>query len=180
MTPLWWTRRLIMAAATTSPPKYFRPHRRSLREAIDWLAPSVFLEVLPACGAFSYTGWRKAVEAPLLHHRLTKAQFALEIAEMYLKKLCWLVRSALCREASVFELIRTRAWLGQVATHARACVAGLFEASAASQVMLDADLQRYFRDVNVLHQHGLVREQLRGALRPLTGWARTRYRKLLR
>lgn len=38
----------------------------------------------------------------------------------------------------------------------RDCVNQLFEASSASQVTLDADFQRYFRDANVLHQHGFL------------------------
>jgi acyl-CoA dehydrogenase-like protein len=32
----------------------------------------------------------------------------------------------------------------------------LFEASGASQTMLDADIQRYFRDINVVHQHATI------------------------
>ncbi|MET0453059.1 MAG: hypothetical protein ABW137_14620 [Mycobacterium sp.] len=30
------------------------------------------------------------------------------------------------------------------------------EASSASQTLLAADIQRYFRDINVLHQHGAI------------------------
>jgi Acyl-CoA dehydrogenase, C-terminal domain len=52
--------------------------------------------------------------------------------------------------------VQARAWLGRVATHARACVNQLFEASGASQTLITADLQRYFRDVNVLHQHAAI------------------------
>jgi 3-hydroxy-9,10-secoandrosta-1,3,5(10)-triene-9,17-dione monooxygenase len=119
-------------------------------------AMDVFKEVLSARGAITYTPWTKAAHAPLLHHQLAKAQFELETAEMYLDKLRALAGGALVGTPTVFDRVQARAWHGQVATHARACVNGLFEASAASQVTLDSDLQRYFRDVNVLHQHGLV------------------------
>jgi hypothetical protein len=54
------------------------------------------------------------------------------------------------------ERVQARAWLGRVTTHSRACVNQLFEASGASQALLSADLQRYFRDVNVLHQHAAL------------------------
>jgi 3-hydroxy-9,10-secoandrosta-1,3,5(10)-triene-9,17-dione monooxygenase len=119
-------------------------------------AMDVFTQVLSTRGAITYTPWTKAAEAPLLHHQLARAQFELEIAEMYQEKLRSLVGSALVRTPTVFERVQARAWVGQVATHARACVNRLFEASSASEVTLDTDLQRYFRDINVLHQHGLV------------------------
>jgi 3-hydroxy-9,10-secoandrosta-1,3,5(10)-triene-9,17-dione monooxygenase len=119
-------------------------------------AMDVFTQVLSTRGAITYTPWTKAAEAPLLHHQLAKAQFELEIAEMYQEKLRSLVGSALVRIPTVFERVQARAWVGQVATHARACVNRLFEASSASEVTLDTDLQRYFRDINVLHQHGLI------------------------
>ena len=32
----------------------------------------------------------------------------------------------------------------------------LYEASGASQTLLNADIQRYFRDVNVVHQHAAI------------------------
>jgi 3-hydroxy-9,10-secoandrosta-1,3,5(10)-triene-9,17-dione monooxygenase len=119
-------------------------------------AMDVFMEYLPTRGAITYTGWAKAAEAPVLHHQLAKAQFNLETAEMYTDKLRQLLRDIRGREATMTERVQARAWLGRVTTHARACVNQLFEASGASQTLLTADLQRYFRDVNVLHQHAAL------------------------
>ena len=119
-------------------------------------AMDVFMEHLPSRGAITYTGWTKAAEAPVLHHQLAKAQFSLETAEMYMDRLCRLLKDTDGRKASITERVQARAWLGQVATHARACVNQLFEASGASQTLITADLQRYFRDVNVLHQHAAI------------------------
>jgi alkylation response protein AidB-like acyl-CoA dehydrogenase len=143
----YFTRPFFMWASVLSSPTLLG----AARGAMD-----VFVQVLSTRGAITYTPWTKAAEAPLLHHLLAKAQFELEIAEMYQEKMRSLMRSAQVRTPTVFERVQARAWLGQVATHSRACVNGLFEASAASQVTLDTDLQRYFRDVNVLHQHGFI------------------------
>jgi len=119
-------------------------------------AMDVFMQTLPGRGAITYTGWSRAAEAPLLHHQLAKAQFELEAAEMFLDKLRTLLRNALAGGVPLDDRVRCRAWLGRASTHARACVNQLFEASGASQALLTADLQRYFRDVNVLHQHALI------------------------
>jgi 3-hydroxy-9,10-secoandrosta-1,3,5(10)-triene-9,17-dione monooxygenase len=119
-------------------------------------AMDVFMEYLPSRGAITYTGWTKAAEAPVLHLQLAKAQFSLETAEMYMDRLCRLLKDTGGRKASITERVQARAWLGRVATHARACVNQLFEASGASQTVIAADLQRYFRDVNVLHQHAAI------------------------
>jgi 3-hydroxy-9,10-secoandrosta-1,3,5(10)-triene-9,17-dione monooxygenase len=119
-------------------------------------AMDVFMAHLPTRGAITYTGWTKAAEAPVLHHQLAEAQFNLETAEMYNNKLRHLLRDTDGRTASMTERVQARAWLGRVATHSRACVNQLFEASGASQVLLSADLQRYFRDVNVMHQHAAL------------------------
>jgi 3-hydroxy-9,10-secoandrosta-1,3,5(10)-triene-9,17-dione monooxygenase len=119
-------------------------------------AMDVFMEYLPTRGAITYTGWTKAAEAPVLHHQLAKAQFSLETAEMYTDRLCQLLKDTRGGKVSITERVQARAWLGRVATHARACVNQLFEASGASQTLITADLQRYFRDVNVLHQHAAV------------------------
>jgi 3-hydroxy-9,10-secoandrosta-1,3,5(10)-triene-9,17-dione monooxygenase len=143
----YFSRPFVMWACMLSAPTLFG----AARGAMD-----VFSEVLSSRGAITYTPWTKAAEAPLLHHQLAKAQFELEIAEMYQGNLRSLLGSALVRTPTVFERVQARACLGQVATHARACVNGLFEASAASEVTLGSDLQRYFRDINVLHQHGLI------------------------
>jgi 3-hydroxy-9,10-secoandrosta-1,3,5(10)-triene-9,17-dione monooxygenase len=116
----------------------------------------VFMEYLSARGGITFTGWTKAAEAPVLHHQLAKAQFSLEVAEMYTDRLRQLLRHTDGRRVSMADRVRARAWLGQVATHSRACVNQLFEASGASQALLGADLQRYFRDVNVLHQHAAL------------------------
>jgi alkylation response protein AidB-like acyl-CoA dehydrogenase len=119
-------------------------------------AMDVFMAHLATRGAITYTGWTKAAEAPVLHHQLAEAQFNLETAEMYNNKLRHLLRDSDGRRASMTERVQARAWLGRVTTHSRACVNQLFEASGASQALLSADLQRYFRDVNVLHQHAAL------------------------
>jgi 3-hydroxy-9,10-secoandrosta-1,3,5(10)-triene-9,17-dione monooxygenase len=119
-------------------------------------AMDVFMEYLAGRGAITFTGWTKAAEAPVVHHQLARAQFSLEVAEMYTGRLCQLLRDTDGRTASMAERVRARAWLGQVTAYSRACVNQLFEAGGASQVLLGADLQRYFRDVNVLHQHAAL------------------------
>lgn len=119
-------------------------------------AMDVFTKVLPTRGPIAHTEWINARAAPLLHHQLARAQFSLEIAEMYMDRMRALLQGIWARETSELERIQTRAWLGQVVAHARDCVNQLFEASSASQVTLDADIQRYFRDANVLHQHGFL------------------------
>ncbi len=116
-------------------------------------AMDVFLQVLPTRGPITYTGWTRAAEAPVLHHQLARAQNHLEIAEMYTERLVRQFDTALERQMSVFERVQSRGWFGAVTENARACVTELFRASSASQVVLDTDLQRYFRDVNVVSQH---------------------------
>ena len=54
------------------------------------------------------------------------------------------------------ERAQARAYIGHVASLSRACVNQLFEASSASHTLLVADIQRYFRDINVLHQHAAI------------------------
>ena len=55
------------------------------------------------------------------------------------------------------ERVRARAYIGHVASLFRAaCVNHPFEASSASHTLLAADIQRYFRDINVLHQHAAI------------------------
>ena len=90
-------------------------------------AMDVFMEYLADRGAITFTGWTKAAEAPVVHHQLAKAQFSLEVAEMYTGRLCQLLRDADGRTASMAERVRARAWLGQVTAHSRACVNQLFE-----------------------------------------------------
>jgi len=119
-------------------------------------AMQAFMETLATRGPITFTRWERAAESPLLHHQLAKAQFDLDTAEMYMERMRLTMRQTLARRATVFERVKTRAMLGQVATHARACVNVLFEASGASQIMLDADIQRYFRDINVVHQHATI------------------------
>jgi hypothetical protein len=92
----------------------------------------------------------------VLHHQLAKAQFALESAEMFTAQLSRLYRGAMEGPASLQQRVQARAWSGHVATLARDCVNQLFEASSASQTLLAADMQRYFRDVNMLHQHAAI------------------------
>jgi len=55
------------------------------------------------------------------------------------------------------ERVRARAYIGHVASLFRAaCVNHPFEASSASHTLLAPDIQRYFRDINVLHQHPAI------------------------
>ena len=54
------------------------------------------------------------------------------------------------------ERAQARAYIGHIASLSRACVDQLFEASSASHTLLAADIQRYFRDINVLHQHAAI------------------------
>jgi alkylation response protein AidB-like acyl-CoA dehydrogenase len=115
-----------------------------------------FMRTLPTRGAITYTSWSKAADAPVLHHQLAKAQFALEAAEMFTARLSQLYHDALEGPPSMQQRVQARAWIGHVATLARSCVNQLFEASSASQTLLAADMQRYFRDVNVLHQHAAI------------------------
>ena len=119
-------------------------------------AMDVFMATLPTRGAITYTSWEKASEAPLIHHQLARAQLALESAEMFTEQLRRLLQNTYGREVSIAERVQTRGRLGEIARQSRACVNQLFEASSASQVLLDADMQRYFRDVNVLFQHALM------------------------
>jgi 3-hydroxy-9,10-secoandrosta-1,3,5(10)-triene-9,17-dione monooxygenase len=115
-----------------------------------------FMRTLGTRGPITYTNWSKAAETPVLHHQLARAQFALESAEMFTDRLIQLSRDAITDPPSMQQRVQARAWLGHVATLARSCVNQLFEASSASQALLSADMQRYFRDINVLHQHAAI------------------------
>jgi alkylation response protein AidB-like acyl-CoA dehydrogenase len=115
-----------------------------------------FMRTLPARGAITYTSWSKAAEAPVVHHQLAKAQFALESAEMFTARLIGLYHDAMDDSVSMQQRVQARAWAGHVGSLSRSCVNQLFEASSASQTLLAADMQRYFRDVNVLHQHAAI------------------------
>ena len=119
-------------------------------------AMDCFMQTLPKRGPITYTAWPKAAEAPLLHHQLAKAQYDLEAAEMFTSRLTALYRGVLDRPPTMMERAQARAYIGHIASLSRACVNQLFEASSASQTMLAADIQRYFRDVNVLHQHAAI------------------------
>jgi 3-hydroxy-9,10-secoandrosta-1,3,5(10)-triene-9,17-dione monooxygenase len=116
-------------------------------------AMDVFMEVLPTRGPITFTGWTRTAEAPVLHHQLARAQLDLEAAELFHGKLLRQWQVALERKMSIAERVQSRAWFGEVVRLARECATGLFRASSASQVVLDADIQRYFRDVNVAAQH---------------------------
>lgn len=118
-------------------------------------AMDVFMEKLPGRG-ITYMNYPTAAEAPLTHHQLAKAQFDLEIAEMYMKRLTALIEDTYGQEISLGDRIRARAWLGQVARYARSSVTQLFEASGASAIQHSSHLQRYFRDVNSLALHALI------------------------
>ena len=119
-------------------------------------AMDCFMHTLPTRGAITYTAWPKAAEAPLLHHQLAKAQYDLEAAEMFTSRLNALYRGVLDRAPTIMERAQARAYIGHVASLSRACVNQLFEASSASHTVLAADIQRYFRDINVLHQHAAI------------------------
>jgi 3-hydroxy-9,10-secoandrosta-1,3,5(10)-triene-9,17-dione monooxygenase len=119
-------------------------------------AMDCFMQTLPARGAITYTAWPKAAEAPLLHHQLAKAQYDLEAAEMFTSRLSALYRGVLGRPPTIMERTQARGYIGHVASLSRACVNQLFEASSASHTLLAADIQRYFRDINVLHQHAAI------------------------
>jgi 3-hydroxy-9,10-secoandrosta-1,3,5(10)-triene-9,17-dione monooxygenase len=119
-------------------------------------AMDCFMHTLPRRGAITYTAWPKAAEAPLVHHQLAKAQYDLEAAEMFTSRLTALYRGVLHRPPTILERAQARAYIGHVASLSRACVNQLFEASSASHTLLGADIQRYFRDINVLHQHAAI------------------------
>jgi alkylation response protein AidB-like acyl-CoA dehydrogenase len=119
-------------------------------------AMDCFMHTLPTRGAITYTAWSKAAEAPLLHHQLAKAQYHLEAAEMFTGRLSALYRGVLTRPPTIMERAQARAYIGHIASLSRACVNQLFEASSASHTLLAADIQRYFRDINVLHQHAAI------------------------
>lgn len=118
-------------------------------------AMDVYLEQLPGRG-ITYMNYPSAAEAPLTHHQLVKAQFDLEIAEMYMGKLVELITGSYGREITLMERIQARAWLGQVARYSKSCVTQLFEASGASTIQHSNPLQRYFRDVTALSLHALI------------------------
>jgi Acyl-CoA dehydrogenase, C-terminal domain len=115
-----------------------------------------FMQTLPTRGAITYTAWPKAAEAPLVHHQLAKAQYHLEAAEMFTSGLSALYRGVLERPPTILERAQARAYIGHIASLSRACINQLFEASSASHTLLTADIQRYFRDINVLHQHAAI------------------------
>ena len=79
-------------------------------------AMQVFMDRLPKRGPITYMPWARAAEAPLLHHQLAKAQFDLEIAEMYMERMRLMLQKVWARDATVFERVRVRASLGQVAS----------------------------------------------------------------
>lgn len=143
-------------------PYYNRP---ALMQFVIYSAPTmlgiargamdVYMERLPSAG-ITYTNYQKAGEAPLTHHQLAHAQFELEIAEMFMEKMRGLLAESLIAEVPVVSRIRARAWLGQLATHAKQCVTQLFEASGASQIQHSAHIQRYFRDASSLCLHALI------------------------
>ena len=119
-------------------------------------AMDCFMQTLPTRGAITYTAWPKAAEAPLVHHQLAKAQYHLETAEMFTSRLSALYRGVLQRPPTIMERAQARAYIGHIASLSRACINQLFEASSASHTLLTADIQRYFRDINVLHQHAAI------------------------
>ncbi|MGV9803638.1 hypothetical protein ACWDTP_36890 [Mycobacterium sp. NPDC003449] len=119
-------------------------------------AMDCFMRTLPTRGAITYTAWPKAAQAPLLHHQLARAQYNLDAAEMFTDRVIALYGGTLGRTPTIEERTQARAYIGHIASLSRACINQLFEASSASQTLLDADIQRYFRDINTLHQHAAI------------------------
>jgi 3-hydroxy-9,10-secoandrosta-1,3,5(10)-triene-9,17-dione monooxygenase len=117
-------------------------------------AMDVFMDVLPKRGPITFTGWTKTAEAPILHQQVATAQLELEAAELFRDKLLIQWQTALERKVTTLDRVQSRAWLGEVGRLARDCITGLYRASSASQVMLEADIQRYLRDINTALQHG--------------------------
>lgn len=117
-------------------------------------AMDVFLQVLPTRGPITFTGWDKAADAPVLHHQLARAQLDLEAAELFQDKLLNQWQCALQIAMTIDDRVQSRAWFGEITRLVRDCATGLFRASSASQVVLSADIQRYFRDINTVVQHG--------------------------
>jgi alkylation response protein AidB-like acyl-CoA dehydrogenase len=116
-------------------------------------AMQVFMEAFADGGPIAYTCWTKVAESPLLHHQLATAQFELEITEMYLERIRLMLQQTWAREATVLERVKTRAALGQITAHARTCVNVLFEACGASPTLPSGDIQRFFLQMNGIHQH---------------------------
>jgi hypothetical protein len=75
---------------------------------------------------------------------------------MFTSRLSALYRGVLERPPTILERAQARAYIGHIASLSRACTNQLFEASSASHTLLTADIQRYFRDINVLHQHAAI------------------------
>ena len=75
---------------------------------------------------------------------------------MFITRISALFRGVLHRPATIMERAQARAYIGHIARLSRSCVNQHFEASSTSQVLLSADMQRYFRDINVLHQHAAI------------------------
>jgi alkylation response protein AidB-like acyl-CoA dehydrogenase len=116
-------------------------------------AMDVFMEVLDTRGPITFTGWTKAAEAPAIHRQLARAQLDLEAAELFHSKMLDQLQTALLTKMTVGDRIQSRAWFGEITRLVRDCATGLFRASSASQVVLEADIQRYFRDINIAAQH---------------------------
>src|SRR5262249_24457207 len=119
-------------------------------------ARDCFMHTLPTRGPITYTAWPKAAEAPLLHHQLAKAQYDLEAAEMFTSRLSALYRAVLHRPPTIMERTQARAYIGHIASPSRACANHRFEARNSADTLLGANIQRYFRDINVLHQHAAI------------------------
>ena len=120
-------------------------------------AMDVFMEILPSRGPITFTGWTKTTEAPVLHHQLARAQLDLEGTELFQDKLLRQWQAALERKMTIFDRVQSRAWFGEITRLVRDSATGLFRASSASHVVLDADIQRYFRDINIAAQHAHLR-----------------------
>ena len=64
--------------------------------------------------------------------------------------------AARCQAEAICSRARLDLRFGEVTECRDGGVNQLFEASSASRTLLAADIQRYFRDINVLHQHAAI------------------------
>jgi len=117
-------------------------------------AMDVFLDRLPG-RSITYTSYASAAEAPVTHFQVAEAQHALEIAEMYMRRIGEIMAANLGHKTPMDDRVRIRAYMGQIASYVRTCATLLFEASGASAIQHSVDIQRYFRDAHALASHGL-------------------------
>jgi len=147
------------AVASIIPPRSASRNAAAASEVRDLSSNSLVpVEVLlHRAGAVSLAGRLTAVDMFVLQDAGPyEDQYDLEAAEMFTSRLSALYRGVLDRRPTIVERAQARAYIGHIASLSRACVNQLFEASSSSHTLLAADIQRYFRDINVLHQHPAI------------------------